>query len=66
MTGLSSVVFLNELLPVDLKQLIGFMASAGAGCRYCQAHTAAHASHLGVEADEARRPVVVRDERPIR
>ncbi len=52
MTGLSSVVFLNELLPVDLKQLIGFMASAGAGCRYCQAHTAAHASHLGVEADK--------------
>ena len=52
MTGLSSVVFLNELLPVDLKQLIGFMASAGAGCRYCQAHTTAHASHLGVEAEK--------------
>ncbi len=52
MTGLSSVVFLNDLLPVPFKQLIGFMASAGAGCRYCQAHTAAHAAHLGV--DEAK------------
>ncbi len=50
MTGLSSVVFLNDLLPVEFKQLIGFMASAGAGCRYCQAHTAAHAEHLGVDA----------------
>ena len=49
MTGLSSVVFLNDLLPVPFKQLIGFMASAGAGCRYCQAHTAAHAAHLGVD-----------------
>ncbi|MBK5289028.1 MAG: carboxymuconolactone decarboxylase family protein [Acidimicrobiia bacterium] len=52
MTGLSSVVFLNELLPVEFKQLIGFMASAGAGCRYCQAHTVAHAAHLGVEAEK--------------
>ncbi len=52
MTGLSSVVFLNDLLPTALEQLIGFMASAGAGCRYCQAHTAAHASHLGVEAEK--------------
>jgi len=49
MTGLSSVVFLNDLLPVPFKQLVGFMASAGGGCRYCQAHTAAHAAHLGVE-----------------
>ena len=46
------MVFLNDLLPTALKQLIGFMASAGAGCRYCQAHTAAHASHLGVEAEK--------------
>jgi len=52
MTGLSSVVFLNDLLSTALKQLIGFMASAGAGCRYCQAHTAAHAAHLGVEAEK--------------
>ena len=52
MTGLSAAVFLNDLLPVDLKQLIGFMASAGAGCRYCQAHTAAHAAHLGVDVEK--------------
>jgi alkylhydroperoxidase family enzyme len=49
-TGLSANVFLNDLLPTDLKQLIGSMASAGAGCRYCQAHTVAHAKHLGVPA----------------
>ncbi len=51
MTGLSTVVFLNDLLPVPFKQLVGFMASAGAGCRYCQAHTAAHAAHLGVDPE---------------
>jgi uncharacterized peroxidase-related enzyme len=28
------------------------VASTAAGCRYCQAHTAAHASHLGVDADK--------------
>jgi alkylhydroperoxidase family enzyme len=48
-TRLSATVFLNDLLPHELKQLIGSMASAGAGCRYCQAHTAAHAEHLGVD-----------------
>jgi alkylhydroperoxidase family enzyme len=49
-TGLAQVVFTNGLLPADLTQLVGQMASAGAGCRYCQAHTAAHAEHLGVDA----------------
>jgi uncharacterized peroxidase-related enzyme len=51
-TGLAQVVFLNDLLANDLKQLIGHLASAGAGCRYCQAHTAAHAEHLGVDPDK--------------
>jgi alkylhydroperoxidase family enzyme len=49
LTGLSQVVFLNNLLPDPLKQMIGFMTSAGSGCRYCQAHTVAHAEHLGVD-----------------
>jgi len=48
-TRLSGLVFLNDLLPSGLKQMLGHMASAGAGCRYCQAHTAAHAEHLGVD-----------------
>lgn len=51
-TGLTAVVFLNDLLPGLLKQMIGFVASAAAGCRYCQAHTVAHAHHLGVDADK--------------
>lgn len=51
-TGLCATVFLSELLPHDLIQMIGSMASAGSGCRYCQAHTVAHAEHLGVAADK--------------
>ncbi len=33
-----------------LVQMIAHVASTAAGCRYCQAHTAAHAAHLGVDA----------------
>jgi uncharacterized peroxidase-related enzyme len=51
-TGLAQAVFTNGLLPADLTQLIGHLTSAASGCRYCQAHTAAHAAHLGV--DEAK------------
>jgi len=35
-----------------LVQLIANMASNAAGCRYCQAHTATHAHHLGVDAEK--------------
>jgi uncharacterized peroxidase-related enzyme len=49
LTGLSAAVFLSPLLPDALKQMIGNVTSAAAGCRYCQAHTAAHAHHLGVD-----------------
>jgi alkylhydroperoxidase family enzyme len=49
LTGLSAAVFLNPLLPDGLKQLIGNVTSAAGGCRYCQAHTAAHAHHLGID-----------------
>ena len=51
-TSLAEVVFTNGLLPADLVQLVGHVTSAASGCRYCQAHTAAHAAHLGV--DEAK------------
>ena len=33
-----------------LKQLVAYVASNAAGCRYCQAHTSAHAAHAGVDA----------------
>ncbi len=37
----------NELIPAELKQLIGLATSASGGCRYCQAHTAHGAQHMG-------------------
>lgn len=33
-----------------IKQLVGYVASATTGCRYCQAHTAQSADMVGVEA----------------
>ena len=39
-----------------LKQLIAFMASNAAGCRYCQAHTSAQAARAGA-ADEKLREI---------
>lgn len=36
----------------SLVQLVAHVASTAAGCRYCQAHTATHAHHLGVDADK--------------
>jgi alkylhydroperoxidase family enzyme len=50
--GMAHAAAMNGLISEELAQLAGHMASAGAGCQYCQAHTAAHAEHLGV--DEAK------------
>lgn len=36
----------------DLKQLVGYVASATTGCRYCQAHTAQSADNIGVDMDK--------------
>lgn len=38
-----------------LKQLVAHVASNAAGCRYCQAHTSAHAAHTGVPAEKIER-----------
>lgn len=35
-----------------LGQLVATVASHAAGCRYCQAHTAAHAARAGVDAEK--------------
>ena len=35
-----------------LKQLVAYVASNAAGCRYCQAHTSTHASYAGVTAEK--------------
>jgi len=40
------------LIEPPLVQLIAHVASTAAGCHYCQAHTAIHAHHLGVDADK--------------
>lgn len=44
----------NGLISQPLAQLVAHVASTAAGCRYCQAHTVAHAEHLGVEPDKLR------------
>ncbi len=38
-----------------LKQLVAYVASNAAGCRYCQAHTSAHAAHVGVAVEKIER-----------
>lgn len=40
------------LVDSGLKQLVAYVASNAAGCRYCQAHTSAHAAHAGIDADK--------------
>lgn len=35
-----------------LKQLVAYVASSAAGCRYCQAHTSTHAAHAGVDVEK--------------
>lgn len=36
----------------QLKQLVAYIASTAAGCRYCQAHTAATTAHLDMPAEK--------------
>lgn len=45
---------INGIGAIDrgLGQLVANVASHAAGCRYCQAHTAAHANRAGVDADK--------------
>ncbi len=43
--GLSVAVMMAPETPVELKHLVAHMVSTVAGCRYCQAHTAAHFVH---------------------
>ncbi len=50
--GVAVASAMNGIISEELAQLAGHMASAGAGCRYCQAHTAAHAEKLGVDPDK--------------
>lgn len=47
----ANVMNANHIEP-GLVQLVAHIASTAAGCRYCQAHTAAHAAHIGVDAQK--------------
>lgn len=42
--------YLGGTVDPALKRLVALMRSSAAGCRYCQAHTATHATQAGVEA----------------
>lgn len=48
---LAVTVFGNGLISEELAQLVAHVTSAASGCRYCQAHTVAHAEQLGVSPD---------------
>jgi uncharacterized peroxidase-related enzyme len=47
--GLAGTIHSMGAIDPTLAQLIANMASNAAGCRYCQAHTGAHAANLGVD-----------------
>ena len=50
--GLARVVMANPAIPGPLAQMVAQIASVAAGCRYCQAHTATHAAHMGVPEEK--------------
>lgn len=50
--GLAVTVAGSGLISEPLVQLVAHITSAAGGCRYCQAHTVAHAEKLGVEPDK--------------
>ena len=50
--GLGRAVMANPAIPGPLAQMVAQVASTAAGCRYCQAHTTAHAAHMGVSEEK--------------
>jgi len=51
-TFFGSILGPDGLLDGGLRQLIAHVASAAAGCNYCQAHTAHSAHHSGIAAEK--------------
>jgi len=51
-SGLGGTVMGNGEVDVKLKQLVAFVVSNAAGCRYCQAHTSHVAEKRGVDAEK--------------
>lgn len=52
--GLGGTVLAGGEIEPGLKQLIAFVVSNAAGCRYCQAHTSHSAERTGVAAEKIR------------
>ncbi|MBW2268936.1 MAG: carboxymuconolactone decarboxylase family protein [Deltaproteobacteria bacterium] len=50
--GLSGAVLMQGQIDRELKQLVAFVSSNAAGCRYCQAHTSHSAERLGVPLEK--------------
>lgn len=48
-SNLAATVTMLGTIDPGLSQMIANVASQAAGCRYCQAHTATHATHAGVD-----------------
>lgn len=51
-SGLVGTISAGTTLPRELKQLVAFVSSNAAGCRYCQAHTSHGASKLGISTEK--------------
>jgi uncharacterized peroxidase-related enzyme len=51
-SGLAATITLIGEIEPGLAQMIANVASTASGCRYCQAHTAAHAAHAGVDTEK--------------
>lgn len=49
--ALAVTVVGSGLISEELAQLVANVTSAASGCRYCQAHTIAHAEHLGASPE---------------
>ena len=51
-SGLSGTVLAGGSVAPGLKQLVAFVTSNAAGCRYCQAHTSHSAERAGVPQEK--------------
>ncbi len=51
-SDLITAIWRTGTVPVGLKPLVGIVASAAAGCRYCQAHEAVDAKMRGVPEEK--------------
>ncbi len=52
--ALSSSILASGRIAPELRQLVAFVASTAAGCRYCQAHTSHGAERVGVSDEKLR------------